>query len=132
MPKKKSKIKILKKECEKLMNEVAELLWEKECLICKSREKVLVHHFIPRHLAKHLIYNPHNWVFLCKKCHFELHKKENPTIVIEIYKKKGEDWYKRLLSLYKKKPGGISPKKFLEIEKAKLLSLLRRILTLDM
>ena len=31
MPRKKSKIKLLKEECEKLMNEVAELLWEKEC-----------------------------------------------------------------------------------------------------
>jgi len=128
MPRKKSKIKILEKECEKLMNEIAELLWEKECLVCKSKEKVLIHHFIPRKLAKHLVYNPINWIFLCQKCHFSLHKRENHTISVEIYKKKGEDWYKRLISLYKEKPIKMSRKKFLEIEKAKLLSLRRTLL----
>jgi len=128
MPRKKSKIKLLKEECEKLMNEVAELLWEKECLVCGSKKNVVIHHFIPRHLAKHLIYSPYNWVFLCQKCHFNLHKRENHVIAVEIYIKREQKWYSRLLSLYRKKPEKISPLKFLEKERAKLEALKRHLL----
>jgi 5-methylcytosine-specific restriction endonuclease McrA len=120
MPRKKSKIKLLKEECEKLMNEVAEILWEKECVVCGSRKDVVIHHFIPRRLARHLIYNPTNWVLLCSKCHFDLHKRENHMIAVEIYKRGGEEWYSELLSFYEKKPEKMSFLKFLEKEKAKL------------
>jgi hypothetical protein len=79
-------------------------------------------------LAKHLIYSPYNWVFLCQKCHFNLHKRENHVIAVEIYIKREQKWYSRLLSLYRKKPEKISPLKFLEKERAKLEALKRHLL----
>jgi len=128
MPRKKSKVKILKEECKKLIYELAIKWFGKECEICGSTENLIVHHLVPRKLCKELIYEPLNLVVLCKKCHFELHKKQNPFIVLKIASKRGRKWMKDLEKIFKEKRGAKYPSRvsFLSQAKSKLLILLER------
>ena len=128
MPRKPSKLKKLQKECEDLMYEVAFRFYGKKCEICNASKDLIVHHFIPRKLCKSLIYELLNFVVLCKKCHFELHKRQNPFIILKIASKRGKKWIEYLETIFKEKRGTKSPSQlsFLSDAKSYLSALLRQ------
>jgi len=128
MSRKPSKLKKLQKECEDLMYNVAFKFYGKRCEICNARKDLIVHHFIPRKLCKGLIYELLNFVVLCKKCHFELHKKQNPFVILKIASKRGKKWIEYLEKMFKEKRGVKFPSQisFLSNAKLHLLNLLRQ------
>jgi 5-methylcytosine-specific restriction endonuclease McrA len=102
MSRKKSKKSLLKEKCERLMFELATLLYGKKCEVCGKSSKLLVHHFIPREKCKALIYNPLNLIILCSSCHFDLHIRQNSLIAGKIVEKRGISWLKKLNEIYEK------------------------------
>jgi 5-methylcytosine-specific restriction endonuclease McrA len=102
MPRKKAKKTILKEECERLMYQLAKMLYGKRCEVCGKGSKLLVHHFIPREKCKALVYNPLNLIVLCSSCHFDLHIRQNSLIAGKIIEKRGMGWLKKLTDIYEK------------------------------
>jgi len=100
---KKSQKSQLKDKTEQLMYELAFRLYSKKCEVCNGSWRLVVHHFIPRHLCKALTYEPLNWVILCANCHFAHHTKSDPRIHLKIVEKRGKRWNKKLMKLYEEK-----------------------------
>ena len=94
--KKRKKLPTLRK-----LRKLADKLWQqvvqqhKECLVCPGKTNV-GHHFFPKHSSNNLRYLTDNGIPLCVKCHFKLHRAEDPSIIITIVEKRGIEWYKWL------------------------------------
>jgi 5-methylcytosine-specific restriction endonuclease McrA len=84
--------KELKKECEKLFKEIVCKRANGHCEACESTFGVTAHHYIPRSLAGHMIYDLNNGICLCRNCHFAVHRKSDPSIIHIIYVRRGEKW----------------------------------------
>ncbi len=93
----------LKLQCDRLFKEAVLSEADNKCLVCGSGFGITAHHFIPRSLAGHLIHYLPNGVCLCQSCHFALHFKSDPTIVVAIIKKRGAKWLEDLQERRKEK-----------------------------
>lgn len=94
-------LKKLQKTADKLWQDVIRKLYI-ECIVCGAPLK-LGHHFFAKHLSNNLRYNIENGVPICVKCHFKHHRSEDPIVLITVYKKWGEEWFNRLLSISRTK-----------------------------
>lgn len=87
----------LKLKADRLVKEVVIMIEEGICEVCGSTFAVTAHHFFPRSLAGHMVYDLDNLVCLCRNCHFAHHTKSDPRIHQSIIEKNGEIWYNKLL-----------------------------------
>lgn len=89
-----------KKELEKRANElwkrICQVRWDDKCEICMSRDRLQVHHYIPKSKSNYLRYDYMNGVILCLSCHFRFHNSHNPDDIRElcdrIRKQRGTYW----------------------------------------
>lgn len=63
-----------------------------ECLVC-GKPTAEMHHFINKSRSNNLRYDKKNLVPLCKGCHIKHHLSGDPTIVVTIINKMGQEWY---------------------------------------
>lgn len=59
----------------------------------------LVHHVIPRALCGDLIFEPDDGVYLAGSSHHKHHVQWDPEILARIIKKRGWEWFERLLKI---------------------------------
>lgn len=91
----------------------ADTAWYKACLLLSDGRCVLsgevlsdyaqVHHFFAKGQFAHLRYTIENGIPLTREKHFTLEFKDK-SLVAEIARKKGEEWYQNLKSLKDNKP----------------------------
>jgi len=103
MPRRKTEKTLIKEECERLMYQLAFLLYGKKCEVCGNNWRLVVHHFIPREKCKNLTYEPLNLVVLCANCHFDLHIRQNSLVAGKIVEKRGREWLDKLTMLYEER-----------------------------
>ena len=82
---------ILMEDYEKMARNMCEVCGE------KKKKKILIHHFFPQKPFKVFKYITDNGIVLCKRCHFFLHRRQDPRIIIAIFLKRGIKWYNNLL-----------------------------------
>jgi len=88
------KISRLKKKCDKLYQEIGRKE-NKYCLVCCGKYSCL-HHYFPKSISSNLRYDLENGIPICVKCHYKIHKVNDPRINRNILKFKGDEWHKRL------------------------------------
>ena len=71
------------------------------CELCgiNVRKRGQIHHILPYSLFPKLINDTNNMLFLCKKCHFELH--QNPYPNIQLMENKAKEYNINIKKYYK-------------------------------
>ena len=74
---------------------------ECKCELCglNVRKKGEIHHILPYHIFQSLYYDTNNMLFLCKKCHNEIH--QNPYLNIQLMEKKAKEYNINIKDYYK-------------------------------
>lgn len=91
----KSKISQLQKKCDKRLQEEGKIRYNK-CEVCGNPISCL-HHFFPKSISAVLRYDWDNLIPICNGCHMRHHSAGDPRIHATIIKKRGQDWYDKLL-----------------------------------
>ncbi len=60
----------------------------------------LIHHCIEKSKSNFLRFNqPDNFIFLCKGCHFAIHRSGDSRVMLRVKLQRGDEWVHRLLDL---------------------------------
>ncbi len=92
----------------KRLKNKADKLWyhkhlKENCEICGKRANQ-VHHFFPKGHYAHLRHDEDNAISVCQGCHMKIHFTGSPEPIQILIKKRGEEWYNRLLEKSKERP----------------------------
>ncbi|HUS99633.1 MAG TPA: hypothetical protein VMY59_04855 [Candidatus Thermoplasmatota archaeon] len=94
-PKKyKNPIPALRRKADKLYQKL-HVKNNKYCLICSSKTDC-IHHFFTKASSSSLRYEEDNGIPICQRCHCKLHRRQDPSMIAIILRKKGKGWYERL------------------------------------
>jgi len=86
-----NKLGALKRKCDRLL-QLKHVPLNPKCLLCDNPTSEM-HHFCPKSQSNYLRYDPRNLINLCRRCHARHHLSGDPSIVAEIIRIKGMDWY---------------------------------------
>lgn len=89
-----NKLGPLKRKCDRLL-QLKYVALNPNCLICPNPTSEM-HHFVPKSQSNYLRYDPRNLINLCRRCHARHHLSGDPSIVAEIIRIKGLEWYDSL------------------------------------
>jgi len=85
----------LKKEFDKILQQKGRERYQR-CEVCGQPISCL-HHFHPKSVSNALRYDWDNLIPICNGCHSRHHQMGDPIIHGAIIKKRGQDWYDKLL-----------------------------------
>ncbi len=97
------KVKRHRNKAHKLWKEAVFHVYGHRCESC-GKPASDPHHMFPRSSFGHLALSIENGVPLCRKCHFSLHTKSDPRVIINIKALRGDKWYVPLKEIANNNP----------------------------
>ena len=90
-PKKAPSLKQLRSKADGLWQRAGMKKWGNKCF-CR-KEAYCCHHYFPKGQYGHLRYDLDNAVPICVGDHFAIHTKHDTGVIMDIRKKRGEEWF---------------------------------------